>query len=127
MTVYYAHSIHLYNTLQEKRDIELLESMEFEVLNPNGKIIQRQYEKFKKHPGGLYIVDPMAYFKELVDRCDVTAFRSHVDLKIPSGVMYEVDYAVKIGKPVFELPTLTQSRRLTVDETREYLKYNGQR
>lgn len=127
MTVYYAHSMHLYNTFQEKRDLELLHSLGFEVLNPNSDKNQKGYEQYKNHKSGRFLIDPMGYFTDLVDKCDVTAFRSHVDLKIPSGVMYEVDHAIKIGKPVFELPTLTKSRKLTLEETREYLNYNGQR
>lgn len=42
--VYYAHSLHLYNTPQEKRDIELLEKLGFEVLNPNQPEIQEKIQ-----------------------------------------------------------------------------------
>lgn len=126
MKVYYAHSMHLYGTPQEQRDVELLESMGFTVVNPNNPKVQKDVEVFKltQAPGTGNV---MNLFKKLIETCDILAYRSHVDLRIPSGVMFEVDYAIEINKPVFELPTLTTQRRMTYEETIEYLKYNGQR
>lgn len=126
MKVYYAHSMHLYGTPQEQRDVELLESMGFTVVNPNNPKVQKDVEVFKltQSPGTGNV---MNLFKKLIETCDILAYRSHVDLRIPSGVMFEVDYAIEINKPVFELPTLTTQRRMTYEETIEYLKYNGQR
>ncbi len=34
MKIYYAHPMSLYGTLQEKRDIETLKALGFEVVNP---------------------------------------------------------------------------------------------
>lgn len=126
MKVYYAHSMHLYGTPQEQRDVELLESMGFTVVNPNNPKVQKDVEVFKltQSPGTGNV---MNLFKKLIETCDILAYRSHVDLRIPSGIMFEVDYAIEINKPVFELPTLTTQRRMTYEETVEYLKYNGQR
>lgn len=122
--VYYAHSLHLYNTPQEERDVILLEQLGYEVINPNNFEIQDTYNAWCK---GVADVDKMKFFEWVVKKCDVVAFRRHVDMKIPSGVMYEVDYAFSRGIPTFELPTILPSHKLTVEETREYLKYNGQR
>ena len=122
--VYYAHSLHLYNTPQEKRDVELLENLGYEVLNPNSEEVASGFQEFRK------TVDEfkyMQYFEDLVKKCDVVAFRRHVDMKIPAGVMKEVDCAIIHNIPVFELPTILQSQKMTVVETREYLGYNGQR
>jgi len=33
--IYYAHPLNIYNTAQEKRNIATLESLGFEVVNPN--------------------------------------------------------------------------------------------
>lgn len=123
MKIYYVHSLHLYNTPQEKRDIELLTQLGFEVLNPNTPEYQAEVERRIAEGKGEY----MMYFDELIGLCDGLAYRSHVDGKIPSGVGMEIKFAAVQQKPVFELPTLTPSRFLSVEETREYLKYNGQR
>ena len=122
--VYYAHSLHLYNSKQEERDVKLLESLGFEVLNPNSGTIQEDIERYKTTIG---VDNYMSYFEHLIQSCEIFAFRAHVDGKIPSGVGYELDYAINSGKSVIELPTLVSSRRLSLDDTREYLKLTGQR
>ena len=43
MKVYYAHPINYYNTAVEKKDIETLEKLGFEVFNPNQKWIEQGY------------------------------------------------------------------------------------
>jgi nucleoside 2-deoxyribosyltransferase len=122
-TVYYAHSVHLYNTEQEKRDIILLESLGFNVFNPNTEYIQQDIKKLREKSND----SVMEYFDNVIDVCDILAFRSHLDGKIPSGVGYEIKYALKTGKPVFEIPLLFEKRFLSRDETKEYLKILGNR
>lgn len=120
---YYAHSVHLYNTEQEKRDIAILESLGFIVINPNQPHVQEIVEIIKK-------VSPenvMTCFDIIIDKCDVLAFRSHLDGKIPSGVGYEIKYALSKNKPVFEIPLLFENRFLSYNETKEYLKLLGNR
>lgn len=122
MKVYYAHSIHVYNTPQEKRDITLLESLGFEVYNPNNEEARLGLEKWKsdgKHT--------MWFFKKLIDDCDFLAYRSHPDLSIPSGVFFEIQHAIEKKKQIIELPTITSKRVLTYEDTLKYLEYNGQR
>lgn len=122
--VYYAHSLHLYNTPQEERDVILLEALGYEVVNPNTFEMQDKYTAWTKEVPD---TERMKFFEWAVGKCDVIAFRRHVDMTIPSGVMYELDYAFMRGIHAFELPTILPSQKLTVDETREYLRYNGQR
>jgi len=121
---YYAHSMHLYGSKQEDRDVKLLESLGYSVINPGSTEIQVELEYWMKDNSEK---EAMAFFKEYAEECDLLAYRCHVDLKIPSGVMQEIDWAIAYGNPVLELPTITQARRMTLEETREYLKYNGQR
>jgi hypothetical protein len=121
--VYYAHSLHLYNTPQEKRDVELLEKLGFQVFNPNSPEIQAEVQKRIAEGKGEY----MNYFDDLIQSCDAVAYRAHVDGKIPAGVGKELAFAAVGEKPVFELPNLIKSRFLDVDETRQYLHLNGQR
>jgi hypothetical protein len=103
----------------------MLEDMGFEVVNPNTEDTQKGIEEFKKKNGD---DRTMEYFDSIIDTCDGLAFRSHPDLKIPSGVAYEVGYARRsLIKFIIELPTLTEGRILSVNDTREYLRLNGQR
>lgn len=131
---YYAHSMSLYGSAQEKRDIELLESMGFEVVNPNSEKIKADVQAIKNEyePKGWtkeeISTGIMKYFLEnVIPLCDVLAFRSFIDFKIGAGVYSEIQKAEEIGIPVFELPTLIHQRAVGVSETREYLQQLGQR
>lgn len=124
MKIYYAHSLNLYGTPQEKRDVETLERLGFEVLNPNTPETQKAYDQSVKDAGG---EKTMTYFEYLVDQCGAIAYRPFIDLKIGSGVWYEVNYGLGKGLPIFELPTITKDRILDLEETRNYLHLVGQR
>ncbi len=114
--VYYAHGIYLYGTEQEQRDLALLYHLGLQVFNPNSVECDEGY----KHYG-------MDYFRKPIDECDVLAFRSLPDGRIPGGMAYEIEWA-KIGdKPIFELPSNILGRGLDKGETREYLKECGYR
>lgn len=116
--------MHLYNSMQEKRDVETLEALGLEVFNPNSGTIQEEVAKYKVEFGdGSY----MDYFKKLIENSDVFAFRAHIDGKIPSGVGYELLYAKELGKAIVELPSLINSKFMEVGETRQYLQLLGQR
>lgn len=116
MKCYYAHPLTDYNTFRELLDVKTLRRLGFEVLNPNAP----------EHDAG-YKVHGMTYFEELVDSCDVLAFRAFIDGKIPAGVVKEVERAEKYGKPTFELPAPRFDRVLTVEETRARLKELGRK
>lgn len=114
--VYYAHVMALYDTPQEKRDVQLLQRLGFDVLNPN----RPAHAAGAKREG-------MEYFKGLVLKCDVLAFRALPDGSISSGVAMEIKWAQEADMPVFELPGSVSRRCLTVEQTREYLTEVGQR
>jgi hypothetical protein len=116
MKVYYSHCVNIYNTPQEARDIKLLESLGFEVINPN----------LPEHAAH-YPVEGMGYFVALVVGCDAFAFRALPDGRIPAGVAMETAQAIACGHPIIELPSRMLSRVISVMETREYLKEVGQR
>lgn len=120
--VYYAHSMHLYNTPQEIRDIQLLESLGYKVVNPNTPEVQQEVEELKKDNP-----EYMDIFDKIIAKCDLLAYRCHANLKIPAGVWKEIGFAKNRDLPIIELPTLIDSRELSVNETRQYLHYNGQR
>jgi len=122
---YYAHDMYLYNTQQEKRDIQLLELLGFKVINPNTKKVQEDITNLKKVHGDDF--DYMKYFHDIIYNCDVVAFRSIPNGHIPAGVGNEVTYAILEKIPVFELPSSIDARIMSIDFTREYLKEIGQR
>lgn len=140
MKIYYAHSMHLYGKPQEQRDVELLQSMGFEVENPSNpehvdictrikdgdEELMKQYMNYNRlFESASEII--MNYFEQVVSNCDALAFRAYPDGKIPAGVAREVIFANKIGHPVIELPNLLDSRYISVHETRQYLNYLGER
>ena len=121
MRVYYARPISLYGTKQEERDIKLINSIRngnvtWELINPNKEELQERYK-----------TEGMDVFFEAMKDCDGLVFRSFQDGKISAGVKKEIDKAIEMGKFVFELPTITSQRVLSVEDTRAYLSLSGHR
>jgi len=116
MKTYYARPINLYNTEQDKRDIKLIQDLGFELVNPNKEELQERYKQ-----------EGMDVFLQAVSDCKVICFRSFPDLKISAGVKKEIDKGVELGLIIIELPTITENRVLSVEDTRNYLKYLGSR
>lgn len=121
MKVYYARPISLYGTEQEKRDLSLLNKMVdgnvlWDIVNPNKEELAERYK-----------TEGMDVFLKAIEDCDGLVYRSFPDGKISAGVKKEIDRAIELGKFVFELPTITQTRVLSVEDTREYLKLLGAR
>ena len=114
MIIYYAHPISIYDTPQEQRDVATLEGLG-EVRNPNSKEDQEGYQK-----------KGMDHFAGVVKSCDALAFRAFPDGSIPAGVAKEIGYFDGRG-PVFELPTATHERTLSVEATRQRLRCGGAR
>lgn len=116
MKVYYAHCLAIYNTPQEKRDVSLLESLGFEVVNPNSEECSEGYKREK-----------MDFFKRFSKECDLIAFRATPHGRIPAGIAKEIEMFEQEQKPVIELPSQRVRRVMSVEETREYLREIGQR
>jgi hypothetical protein len=115
-TVYYAHSIAIYDTPQEVRDERLLKALGFDVLTPNAPGIEEQYRE-----------KGMEFFRTLIEQCDALAFRAHPDTNVSAGVSKEISFARVMNKPVFEIPTDVKRRTLSVELTRQYLRETGVR
>jgi hypothetical protein len=128
MKVYYAHCIGLYNTLQETRDIQTLERLGFEVINPNTPETDAACDAIRAASS---LPDPrdavMEYFRRFALECDCIAFRALPDGSIPSGVALEITMFQGESKPVFELPSGFTTRGRTLAQTREYLREIGYR
>ena len=113
---YYAHCKAIYGKPQEQRDIALLESLGFEVVNPSDI---KWYDRWKEHE--------MAAKDIFATECDLIVFRGLPGGKIPQGVFKEINAFRRIGKPVLELPSSLLEREQTLEQTREYLCEVGQR
>jgi hypothetical protein len=108
LRAYYAHHMALYNTPQEARDVEFLESLGFEVVNPNA---------------APYAGREFNDYLSLAADCDLVAFRALPDGSITCGVAQEI----KMGPPVIELPSGINRRTLTIQQTLETLRELGER
>lgn len=116
---YYAHTMTSYNSTIEKKDIELLEKLGFEVENPNQPKHQKGCEQYAKLHGWDKVMD---YFKKVIEEdCDMVAFRSLPNGQILSGVAAEVQHAISINYPVIELPCSVHKRCMDYPETKQYL------
>lgn len=118
MKCYYAHPITSYGTQEEKDDIQALENLGFEVLNPNNAKYEYAYKK-----------QGVDVFLDLVDQCDFLIFRAFEDERstIPAGIWKEISRADEKGKLVFELPGAIGDRKLSAEETRAKLVNYGRK
>jgi nucleoside 2-deoxyribosyltransferase len=117
---YYAHGMFTYNSTIEEQDIKLLEFLGFEVVNPNNEKVQIECQEFAKKTKNV-----MGYFEQIVQDCDLVAFRGLPDSKILSGVATEVNHALNLGIPVIELPCSLQARMMEYPPTKQYLTELG--
>lgn len=138
MKTYYAHSLALYNTPQEARDLETIRAMYaaidgsiLAIINPNDAGIESfcQAVKAAARAEG---ADPSQrvmdhIFKPMVQSCARLVFRALPGGAIPAGVAQEIAWAQEKNIPVLELPTFIGRRVLTVEETRTYLQEVGER
>lgn len=121
LKVYYAHCKVIYYTPQERRDIDTLKALGFDVINPSEPWVDKALE----------VIPPderMAWFEQFADECDAIAFRGlPMSDKIPSGVLKEIAWFTKRSKPVIELPSMSSARAVSLEDTRAYLREVGQR
>lgn len=123
MIVYYAHCTALYDTPQEARDIALLESLRWRVINPNKPEIEVMVQTIKATPG----TDYMLMFRSMIEECDIVVFRATPGGAITAGVAKELGYAREFNLPILELPSAILRRRLSVAATKEYISEVGKR
>lgn len=117
--IYYAHPISIYDTPQEERDLDLIKQLwpDAEIYNPNTKEDQLGYKR-----------DGFDWFLNRVEECQLVVFRAFPDGKIGAGVWSEINWGdVQCHIPIIEIPMLMESRKLSIDDTREYLKHAGKR
>jgi hypothetical protein len=118
MRVYYAHCMAIYGSEQEEKDIQTLEALGFEVLNPSGKQHCNIADEIRKTSGSSEV---MEYFYDRVRSCDALAFRALSDGSIPAGVGGELKVAREQKMPVIELPEKDRTV-LSINETRRIIR-----
>lgn len=119
---YYAHPMLSYDSTVEEADVKLLESLGFEVINPNTQIHRVQLELYIAEYGKENVMD---YFTAIVRKCDVLAFRTVPEAVIFSGVATEIKAAQEEGIPIIEIPSRLNMRMLNYPDTKEYLYETG--
>ncbi|MEO5949255.1 MAG: hypothetical protein ABIP74_02540 [Candidatus Saccharimonas sp.] len=117
---YFAHHVTDYGTERETDAIAVIEQAGFEVDNPN----------LPEHNEG-YKAEGMNYFLGRVAMCNALALQRFETGEIGAGVGKEVNEAVRLGIPVYEVivdalnlidgNTITDSI-LSVDETRAHIR-----
>ena len=95
MKIYYGHCQAIYGSPQDKRDVEMLIKMGFDVVNPSDPEHEAMAKKMKGCGQGDRVMD---YFVSLVEGCDAVAFRALPDGAIPAGVAKEIIPKIKLGR-----------------------------
>lgn len=115
---YYAHTMVSYGSTIEQMDIELLESLGFEVINPSSPDIAQGCKDYVFNNGASNV---MSYFKDIIDTCELVAFRALPNGDILSGIAAEVEHAIVAGIQVIELPSSVRKRMMDYPATKQYL------
>ena len=91
--IYHAHAICTYGRPIERREQALIQQLfpEYEIVDPG--LAEENEEK---------LIGGMDYCKKLVESCDALAF-SRIQGKVTAGVGVEVEHALALGKPVYEI------------------------
>jgi hypothetical protein len=106
--VFYSHSIRTYETETEGTEKELIRKMfdDFGIVSPkfydvNHEKMMKEINKFYKgnHQNRIGI---MEFYKTIVSGCQMLVYTKWEN-EITSGVAIEVNHAIDIGIPVFEL------------------------
>jgi hypothetical protein len=91
--VYYAHPMKLYGTPWERKELAQIRKR-----FPRRRIVNPAL--YEGHPEKL--LDTVGFCLKLVERCEVIVFRRFFG-KVTAGVGREVNHALRLGKPVYEI------------------------
>lgn len=101
--VYYAHTKFIYGSHAERTELKYIRRKfrTFRIVNP---------ARYEGHPEKRR--DTMGFCLRLVEKCDAIVF-SRLRRKVTAGVGKEVNHALRLGKPVFEVTNGHFIRRTT--------------
>jgi hypothetical protein len=91
--IYYAHPMKLYGTPWEQKELAQIRKR-----FPRRRIVNPA--SYEEHPEKLR--DTVGFCLKLVEGCEIIVFRRFFG-KVTAGVGKEVNHAVKLGKPVYEI------------------------
>lgn len=107
-----------YGSTIEAQDVKLLETLGFEVENPNQEKHQIDCQQYALEHGSNKV---MEYFTNIVRTCDVVAFRSLPTGQLLSGISAELQAAMDANILIIELPCSVKTRMMEYPETKQYL------
>lgn len=113
--IYYARPIYLYGTPMDESNKVMLETLGFEVYDPNKNELLEEYKK----------IGMTAYYN-VIKEVNAIAFYCPT-AEITAGVFKEIEFAKSLNLPVIEIPNMLYKRILTPEETRQHLKNIGHR
>lgn len=124
MQIYFGHPVNTYGTDDEQRLIGIIhrEFPDYDIENPNQQKHQEGYKQFKEEYG-----NGMEYFyTQILPNMDAGVFLAFDDGMFGAGVYNEAQWIFNNGKQIYEINQnddisdllLTESRRLSVEETR---------
>lgn len=123
LVCYYAHPMTTYGSTIETQDVETLEALGFEVINPNSPKYQQKCKDYIAEFGKVCVMD---YFINIIkDQCNLVAFRALPDGRILSGVATEIWTAKHANMPIIELARSLDERSMNYPETKRYLTEAG--
>jgi len=95
MKIYYSHAMPTYGTKQEEQEQNVIfeKIPQVEIIDPGS---------YQNNPEKRNAKDPMAYCLKLVMKCHALVFSRFVD-KITAGVGKEVNFALSMKMPVYEI------------------------
>lgn len=131
--LYFGYPINVFDTELEKFLLQCLNSVFrkwYEIESPNCEKHQRGYQLYKQETG-----NGMDYYsKEVLPTCSAGVFLPFIDKMFGKGVFTELTYFLERNSPVWEVNhrgiiasifnfDSVQTRVLTVEETRERIRY----
>ena len=120
---YYAHPMPTYGSTIETQDIEMLEALGFDVINPANPEHQQKCKDYIAKFGHAAV---MNYFIDIIEKqCNILAFRALPDGYITSGIAAEICIAKDNNMPIIELPRALEERSMSYIETKQYLTEVG--
>jgi hypothetical protein len=116
---YYAHPVTTYDFLIESNNIQLLENLGFEIINPSTpKEIQEELQNRIHLDGKFYNTE---FFEHALSKCSILAFRFFPDKAIETDSTVEINEIFRYKLPIIELSQDIESCSLSNEEIITYL------
>jgi hypothetical protein len=116
---YYAYPITTHDFLIESNNIQLLENLGFEIMNPStSKEIREELQNRIHLDGKFYNAE---FFEHALSKCSILAFRTLPDEMTKTNGAVEINEVFRYNLPIIELPQDIESCSLSNEEIITYL------